>query len=328
MALLEQLQKRFGKDGLFLLEDGEDSLHVEKVPTGVRTLDAMLGGGLPKGKIIEISGQEGVGKTSLCLQISRHFQEVTSEGYVVYIDVEGGNSYEFLADTYGLDPKRTIYKRVQANDTAQQVLDFLESVANEDEVILVILDSLASLVSEQDGSKDLSDGFRDDRPQLYARCLRRLSRRPNTSCPVVIINQLRVKQNAQPGEDPWYETGGQALKYYPSLRMRLFNIGRMKDAQDVIVGFKVKCLAHKARYSLPRRSAEYVIDYEEGVDTSRALLDLAIQQEVVKKKGAWLEWGEQKYQGMAALLKVLREDDALLTKLENQLIFTDDALDV
>jgi recombination protein RecA len=324
MALLETLQKKFGKTGLFLLKDGEEFLTIEKVPTGIRTLDSMLGGGLPLGRIVEISGPEGVGKTSLSLQIARAYQEAMPDKKIVFIDVEGGNTQEFVAETYGLDTHMTIYKRAQAGDTAEILLSMIEECASSDEVSLVILDSLASLVSEQDGDKGLPDGFRDNRPQLYSRFLRRLTRRPATAATVILLNQLRMKQNAQPNEDPWYETGGMGLRYYPSLRVRLFHAGRVKNGAEENIGFKVRALVHKARYSTPRRSCSWIIDFVEGLDTTRAILDMAIERGLVVRKGSWFNYGDQKWQGLEAVLVDMRASDKLLTDMESKLVFSDE----
>ena len=320
-ALMADAAKRFGKNGLFLLGDGEEMLLIERQSTGILTLDAMLGGGIPLGKIIQISGPEGAGKTSLSLQMSKKALEDFPDKLIVFIDAEGGNSYEFLADTYGLDLERTIYKRVMPEDSAQDVLDLLEWYASRPEIALVILDSYPCLVSDQDSNKDLKDGFRDDRPALISRCFRRLTRRPSNSCPVVIINQLRVNQNAQNNSDPWMEPGGMAMRHYPSLHLRIFAIGTVKDG-EVVVGTKHKILSKKARFSIPRRSCEFHIDYEVGIDTARSLVDYAVVQEKIKKSGAWYLWGEEKYHGMNALLEVLRADKSLQTKLLESLDFS------
>lgn len=319
MALIDQLQKKFGKDGLFLLEDGENLLSIEKVPTGIRTLDQMLGGGMPLGRIVELSGQEGIGKTSLSLSLCRAYQDAFPDKSVVFIDVEGGNTFDFIVDTYHLDRKRTIYKRVGADDTAERVLDFLETCANAEEVSLVVLDSLASLVSEQDGSKDLNDGFRDNRPQLYSRALRRLTRRPVTSATVVLLNQLRMKQNATPYEDQYYETGGLGIRYYCSLRLRLFHGGTLRDSTDQIQGFMVRASVNKSRYSLPKQSCKYAIDFVEGIDLARAALDTALAAKIIQKSGSWFTLYEKRYQGQNAVLEDLRSNQELLLRLEADL---------
>ncbi len=321
-ALIKEYQKKYGEDAIFNLGDSEDSLKVERQTTGISTLDAMLNGGLPKGKVIEISGKPGSGKTSLGLCMAAAAQRSNPDKVVVYFDIENSIDDQIAKSTYKLDLKRTKMVRTGGqNLDAEKICDMVAELACCDDVALVIMDSIAAMPTEQETKKDLTEGFRDNKPILLGRLFKRLTSRKMTSCPVVMMNQLRTVQNASPGMDPYYSPGGNSVEFYTSLRMRL---SRFKSVEN---GFFVQAKVQKTRYSRPKSVCQWYLDFSAGIDPIQAVFVLAEQQGAILRRGATYTLFDQTYKGKEAVMDALRSTPALLKELDDQLDYSQTDVD-
>jgi recombination protein RecA len=308
---LGQIEKQFGTGSIMRLGDAHKT-NIETTPTGALSLDIALGGGIPKGRIIEIYGPESSGKTTICLHSVAEVQK--AGGTAAYIDAE-----------HALDP---VYaKKLGVNidsllisqpDSGEQALEILETLVRSNAVDIVVVDSVAALVPQAEIEGDMGDAQMGLQARLMSQAMRKLTGViSRTKCTVIFVNQLRMKIGVMFG-NPETTTGGNALKFYASVRMDIRRISQIKSAEAVI-GNRVRVKVVKNKVAAPFREAEFDIMYNMGISTEGDVLDLATNYEIVQKAGAWYEFGGEKIgQGREATKKFLRENPKVYEKIANQ----------
>ena len=312
--VLAAFAKKYGKESVCLMS--ELNIKVETLPTGDPSIDKLLNGGLPIGKVIELSGLEGTGKTSLALKCAQSAQEHFPDKIVAYIDAENSLDNAFAAEKYGVDLSRFLYIPQDATNIAERLLDMLEDLAKNPDVSLVILDSIGSLLTAQNRDKSHEEGQRDTLPGLLQRTMKKVgyARKPGLA-PVLMLNQLRVDQKASgPYVDPYYSPGGMAVRHGPHLRLRLVRKGQLKEGESV-VGFEVMMKVLKGRTVVPRAVAVFAVDYVHGIDSVRSAADIAVKQGVIQQRGSIYDLFGQSYKGRSALLDAIRQDRSIFNDL-------------
>lgn len=308
---LEQIEKQFGKGSIMRLGE-ETKAVIETTHTGSISLDMALGGGIPKGRIIEIYGPESSGKTTLTLHTVAELQK--SGGTAAFIDAE-----------HALDPEYA--KRIGVNtddlllsqpDNGEQALEIVETLVRSGAVDMVVVDSVAALTPQAEIDGDMGDSHMGLQARLMSQALRKLTGIINKSqCTVIFINQLRMKIGVMFG-NPETTTGGNALKFYASVRMDIRRIGQIKVGDDVI-GNRTKVKVVKNKVAPPFRIAEFDIMYNEGISTEGDILDLATERGIVEKAGAWFSYGPDKIaQGREAAKKYLMENPKVMAEIEKK----------
>jgi recombination protein RecA len=298
---LSQIEKQFGKGSIMRLGDAH-AVAVETIPTGSISLDLALGGGIPKGRIIEIYGPESSGKTTVCLHAVAEVQK--AGGTAAYIDAE-----------HALDPAYA--KRLGVNtdnllisqpDSGEQALEILETLVRSNAVYIVVIDSVAALVPQAEIEGDMGDAQMGLQARLMSQAMRKLTGVINRSkTTVVFVNQLRMKIGVMFG-NPETTTGGNALKFYASVRMDIRRISQIKQG-DAIIGNHVRVKVVKNKVAPPFREAEFDIMYNQGISKEGDLIDLATNHEIVQKSGAWYTYkGENIAQGREAAKKYLADN--------------------
>ncbi len=308
---VDQIEKQFGTGSIMRLGDAH-KVNVETIPTGALSLDIALGGGIPKGRVIEIYGPESSGKTTVCLHAVAEVQK--AGGTAAFIDAE-----------HALDPSYA--KRLGVNtdnllisqpDSGEQALEILETLVRSNAVDIVVIDSVAALVPQAEIEGDMGDAHMGLQARLMSQALRKLTGIiSRTKCTVIFVNQLRMKIGIMFG-NPETTTGGQALKFYSSVRMDIRRISQIKVGDEVI-GNRARVKVVKNKVAAPFREAEFDIMYNQGISTEGDVLDLAVANEVVQKMGAWYEYeGEKIAQGREAAKEYLRENPKVFTSIEAQ----------
>jgi recombination protein RecA len=315
--ILASFAKKFGKESACLMSD----IHIT-VPTlssGDPSIDRLLNGGLPIGKITELSGLEGTGKTSLALQWCAQAQRANPDKYVAYLDAENSLDNDFAAKKYGVDLTRFVYIPQNADNIAEILLDMLVEISHDPNCALVVLDSVGSLLTAQNRDKSHAEGQRDTLPALLQRTIKKggYARQPGL-CPILLLNQLRVTQGGGPGQDPWYTPGGMATRHGPHLRLRIQRIGQIKEGETV-VGFECALRVMKGRTVAARSLAKYAVDYLHGIDSVRSAVDVGEKQGVIQKRGSMYDLFGETYKGKGALYAKLREDRQMLNDLLDNL---------
>lgn len=310
---VSQIEKQFGKGSIMRLGEGH-TVDVETIPTGSISLDLALGGGVPKGRIIEVYGPESSGKTTLCLHVLAEVQK--SGGTAAFVDAE-----------HALDP---VYaKRIGVNtddlllsqpDSGEQALEVVETLVRSNAVDIIVVDSVAALVPQAEIEGDMGDAHMGLQARLMSQALRKLTGViSKTNCTVVFVNQLRMKIGVMFG-NPETTTGGNALKFYSTVRMDIRRIGQIKSG-DQVVGNHVRVKVVKNKVAPPFREAEFDVMYNQGISREGDVIDLAAKYEVVDKSGAWYEYeGEKIAQGREAAKKFLRENPKVLEKISKETI--------
>ncbi len=305
---VEQIEKQFGKGAIMRLGESH-KIDVETIPTGSLSLDLALGGGIPKGRIIEIYGPESSGKTTLALHVVASTQK--SGGMAAFVDAE-----------HALDPEYA--KRIGVNlddllisqpDTGEQALEIAETLVRSNAVDVVIIDSVAALVPRAEIEGDMGDAHVGLQARLMSQALRKLTGVISKSkTTVIFINQLRMKIGVMFG-NPETTPGGNALKFYASVRLDIRRTEQIKDA-DTPVGNHVKVKVVKNKVAPPFKVAEFDIMFNEGISRAGDVLDLAVKHELVQKTGAWYEYKEEKIaQGREAAKQYLKDNPKILEEL-------------
>jgi len=295
-----QIERQFGKGSIMKLGEGH-KIDVETFPTGSLSLDLALGGGLPKGRIIEIYGPESSGKTTLALHAVAEIQR--RGGLAAFVDAE-----------HALDPEYSARLGVKLDDllisqpdTGEQALEITETLVRSSAVDLVVVDSVAALVPRAEIEGEMGDSHMGLQARLMSQALRKLTgaiNKSNTS--VIFINQLRMKIGVMFG-NPETTAGGQALKYYASVRLDIRRSEQIKDGEQII-GNHVKVKVVKNKIAAPFKVAEFDIMYNEGISTSGDVLDLAVKYNLIAKSGSWYEYkGEKIGQGREAAKQYLKD---------------------
>jgi recombination protein RecA len=308
---VDQIKKQFGQGSIMQL--GEDhKIDVETVSSGSLGLDIALGGGIPRGRIIEVYGPESSGKTTLALHTVAQVQ--ISGGTAAFIDAEHALDPAY-AERIGVNVSNLL---VSQPDNGEQALEIVETLVRSNAVDIIVVDSVAALVPQAEIDGDMGDAHMGLQARLMSQALRKLTGVINKSkCTVIFINQLRMKIGVMFG-NPETTTGGNALKFYASVRMDIRRISQIKTAESVI-GNRVKVKVVKNKIAPPFREAEFDIMYNKGISKEGETLDLAVQHEIVGKSGAWFEYaGEKIGQGREAAKKYLEENPKVLAEIDKK----------
>jgi len=286
-AVLGQIEEKFG-EGVMMMLGEIKKVDVESIPTGAISLDIALGiGGIPRGRIIEIYGPESSGKTTLALHIIANAQK--AGGIASFIDAEHALDPEY-AKKIGVDIKDLL---ISQPDNGEQALDIVETLVNSGTVSIIVIDSVAALVPKAEIEGEMGDTHMGRQARLMSQALRKLTAIvAKSNCTVIFINQIRMKIGVVFG-NPETTTGGNALKFYASVRIEVRRSAQIKKAED-IVGNRMKAKIVKNKVAPPFKTTEFDIMYNEGISASGDILDTAVKYEVVEKKGNSFLFGEIK----------------------------------
>ncbi len=305
---LETIEKQFGKGSIMKLGD-RGNVQVECVPTGSLSLDLALGGGIPKGRIIEIYGPESSGKTTLTLHVIAEIQK--SGGTAAFIDAEHALDPSY-AKRIGVDTENLLLSQP---DNGEQALEITETLVRSNAVDLIVVDSVAALVPRAEIEGEMGDSHMGLQARLMSQALRKLTgviSRSNVT--VIFINQIRMKIGVMFG-NPETTTGGNALKFYASVRMDIRRISQIKQGDDII-GNRTRVKVVKNKIAPPFRQAEFDIMYNQGISRSGDVLDLAVEHNIVDKSGAWFAYNDAKIgQGREAAKTYLQENPKVLEEI-------------
>ena len=309
---ISQIEKNFGKGTVMRLGDRPE-MNVEAIPTGSLALDAALGiGGVPKGRIIEIYGPESSGKTTLALHILAQAQKLGGE--VAFVDAEHALDPVYAA-ALGVDTDNML---VSQPDTGEQALEITDALVRSGAVDAVVVDSVAALVPKQEIEGEMGDTFVGLQARLMSQALRKLAGTiAKTNCVVIFINQLRMKIGVMYG-NPETTTGGNALKFYSSVRLDVRRVESIKEGGNVI-GNKTRVKVVKNKVAPPFREAYFDIMYGEGISKWGELVDLAVQMDIVQKSGSWFSMGDERIgQGKDSVKAFLQANPDIAEKVEAQ----------
>ena len=307
---LAQIDKNFGKGTVMRLGD-KPEMTVESIPTGSLALDAALGiGGVPKGRIIEIYGPESSGKTTLALHILAEAQK--QGGEVAFVDAEHALDPVY-AEALGVDIDNLL---VSQPDTGEQALEITDALVRSGAVDAVVVDSVAALVPKQEIEGEMGDTFVGLQARLMSQALRKLAGTiAKTNCVVIFINQLRMKIGVMYG-NPETTTGGNALKFYSSVRLDVRRVESIKEGGNVI-GSKTRVKVVKNKVAPPFREAFFDIMYGEGISKWGELVDLAVQMDIVQKSGSWFSMGDERIgQGKDSVKTYLMSNPEIAEQVE------------
>ncbi len=308
---VSQISKQFGDGSIMKLGDAY-KINVETSPSGTLSLDLALGGGYPRGRIIEIYGPESSGKTTLALHAVAEIQK--AGGTAAFIDAE-----------HALDPQYAGRLGVNINDllvsqpdNGEQALEIVETLVRSNAVDVIVLDSVAALVPQAEIDGDMGDSLPGLQARLMSQALRKLTGIINKSkATVIFINQIRMKIGVMFG-NPETTTGGNALKFYASQRLDIRRIGQIKQGDDVI-GNRVRVKIVKNKIAPPFRQAEFDIMYNEGISTTGDVLDLAVMHDIVQKSGAFYKYNNETIgQGREAAKKYLKDNPDKLAEIDGK----------
>ena len=305
---LETIEKQFGKGSIMKLGE-HTGVQVECIPTGSISLDLALGGGLPKGRIIEIYGPESSGKTTLTLHAIAEIQK--QGGTAAFIDAEHALDPAY-AKRIGVDVENLLLSQP---DNGEQALEITETLVRSNAVDLIVVDSVAALVPRAEIEGDMGDSHMGLQARLMSQALRKLTGVISRShVTVIFINQIRMKIGVMFG-NPETTTGGNALKFYASVRMDIRRVSQIKQGDEVI-GNRTRVKVVKNKIAPPFRQAEFDIMYNQGISRSGDVLDLAVEHNIVDKSGAWFAYGDSKIgQGREATKKYLEENPKVLEEI-------------
>ena len=308
---MDQIEKQFGKGAIMHL-DGQQKIDVETIPTGSLSLDIALGGGVPKGRIIEIYGPESSGKTTLTLHVVSEVQK--AGGVAAFIDAEHALDPAY-AKRIGVDTEKLL---VSQPDSGEQALEIVETLVRSNAVDIVVVDSVAALVPQAEIEGDMGDSHMGLQARLMSQALRKLTAIISRSkCTVVFINQLRMKIGVMFG-NPETTTGGNALKFYASVRMDIRRTSQIKSAEEVL-GNRVRVKVVKNKIAPPFREAEFDIMFNQGISREGDVLDLAIAKGIMTKAGAWIAYeGANVAQGREAGKQYLKDNPKVLEKVAKE----------
>ena len=309
---LAQIDKNFGKGTVMRLGDRPE-MNVEAIPTGSLALDAALGiGGVPKGRIIEIYGPESSGKTTLALHILAESQK--RGGEVAFVDAEHALDPVY-ASALGVDIDNLL---ISQPDTGEQALEITDALVRSGAVDAVVVDSVAALVPKQEIEGEMGDTFVGLQARLMSQALRKLAGTiAKTNCVVIFINQLRMKIGVMYG-NPETTTGGNALKFYSSVRLDVRRVESIKEGGNVI-GNKTRVKVVKNKVAPPFREAYFDIMYGQGISKWSEMVDLAVQMDIIQKSGSWFSMGEERIgQGKDSVKTYLQSNPEIAEQVEAQ----------
>jgi recombination protein RecA len=308
---LQQIEKSFGKGAIMRLGDGS-RIRVETVPSGALTLDLALGGGLPKGRVVEIYGPESSGKTTVALHAIAEVQK--RGGIAAFVDAEHALDPAYAA-VLGVDVQNLL---VSQPDHGEAALEIVDSLVRSAAVDIIVVDSVAALVPKAEIEGEMGDAHMGLQARLMSQALRKITGNiSKTGCIVIFLNQLRQKIGVTYG-NPETTTGGNALKFYASVRLDVRRTQTLKKGTEEF-GIRVKAKVAKNKVAPPYRIAEFDIIFGKGISQAGCILDIAEQVGIVKRKGAWYSYeGENIAQGRENTLQYLEENPTLREAIERQ----------
>ncbi|MDT9001017.1 recombinase RecA [Paucibacter sp. APW11] len=312
-AALAQIEKQFGKGSIMRLGEGEVIEDIQVVSTGSLGLDIALGvGGLPRGRVVEIYGPESSGKTTLTLQVIAEMQKLS--GVCAFIDAEHALDIQY-AQKLGVNLQDLL---ISQPDTGEQALEIVDALVRSGSVDLIVVDSVAALTPKAELEGEMGDSLPGLQARLMSQALRKLTATiKKTNCMVIFINQIRMKIGVMFGS-PETTTGGNALKFYASVRLDIRRIGSIKKGEEVI-GSETKVKVVKNKVSPPFKTAEFDILYGEGISREGEIIDMGVIAKVVDKSGAWYAYnGEKIGQGKDNAREFLRENPDIAVEIENK----------
>lgn len=312
---LAEIEKQFGKGSIMKMGDFAASMKVESIPTGSIALDLALGvGGVPRGRMVEIYGPESSGKTTLSLHIIAEAQK--AGGTAAFIDVEHALDPTYAA-ALGVDLDNLL---VSQPDTGEQALDIAEMLVKSNAVDVVVLDSVAALVTKSELEGDMGDMHVGLQARLMSQACRKLTAAISRSgCVMIFINQLREKVGVMFGS-PETTSGGRALKFYASVRLDVRKLEQIKIGNDV-VGTRTRVKVVKNKVAPPFRQAEFDITYGRGISKSGSILDLALEMNIVSKSGSWFNYGDMRVgQGRENSKTFLEEKPHIMEEISQKIL--------
>ncbi|AWI52398.1 recombinase RecA [Aquabacterium olei] len=313
-AALAQIEKQFGKGSIMRLGEGEVVEDIQVVSTGSLGLDVALGvGGLPRGRVIEIYGPESSGKTTLTLQVVAEMQK--QGGVCAFIDAEHALDAQY-AQKLGVNLQDLL---ISQPDTGEQALEIVDALVRSGSVDLIVIDSVAALTPKAELEGEMGDALPGLQARLMSQALRKLTATiKKTNCTVIFINQIRMKIGVMFGS-PETTTGGNALKFYASVRLDIRRIGSIKKG-DEIIGNETKVKVVKNKVSPPFKTAEFDILYGEGISREGEIIDMGVTAKIVDKSGAWYAYsGDKIGQGKDNAREFLRENPDIAREIENKI---------
>ena len=308
-----QIEKAYGKGSIMKLGDSSRQLNVEAIPTGCLGIDIALGiGGIPRGRIIEVYGHESSGKTTVALHMVAEVQK--RGGIAGFIDAEHALDPSY-ARKLGVDTENLL---IAQPDNGEQALEIAETLVRSNAVDLIVVDSVAALTPQAEIDGDMGDSHMGLQARLMSQALRKLTGIINKSkATVIFINQIRMKIGVMFG-NPETTTGGNALKFYASVRMDIRRTGQIKVGDDII-GNRTKVKIVKNKIAPPFRLAEFDIMYNEGISKTGDILDLAAQYGVVEKSGAFYKYGGETIgQGRDKTKTFLKDNPEIMSEIDNK----------
>jgi recombination protein RecA len=312
-AALSQIEKQFGKGSIMRLGDGEKIEDIQVVSTGSLGLDIALGvGGLPRGRVVEIYGPESSGKTTLTLQVIAEMQK--QAGTCAFIDAEHALDVQY-AQKLGVNLQELL---ISQPDTGEQALEIVDALVRSGSVDLIVIDSVAALTPKAELEGEMGDSLPGLQARLMSQALRKLTATiKKTNTMVIFINQIRMKIGVMFG-NPETTTGGNALKFYASVRLDIRRTGNIKKGEEVI-GSETKVKVVKNKVAPPFKTAEFDILYGEGISREGEIIDMGVAAQVLEKSGSWYAYkGEKIGQGKDNAREFLRENTDIARDIENQ----------
>ncbi|MBU1098905.1 MAG: recombinase RecA [Bacteroidetes bacterium] len=303
------IEKSYGKGSIMRLGDGVIQ-KIESIPTGAISLDYALGiGGFPRGRIVEIYGPESSGKTTVCLHVIAEAQK--TGGLAAFIDAEHALDIAY-AKRLKVDVANLL---VSQPDYGEQALEIVDTLVRSNALDVIVIDSVAALVPRSEIEGEMGDAQMGVQARLMSQALRKITGAVSKSRTCVIFtNQLRSKIGVMFG-NPEVTTGGNALKFYSSMRLDIRRIAAIKDGENVI-GNRTKVKVVKSKVAPPFKTVEFDILYNEGISKTGDLIDLGVELDIIKKGGSWFTYGEDRYQGREQFRTKIRDNQEVLDKLE------------
>ena len=311
---IDKLDKTYGKGTVMKLSD-ERVQDVPAIPTGSLSLDIALGvGGIPRGRVIEVYGPESSGKTTLAMHCIAEAQK--KGGIAAFIDAE--HAFDKLyAEKLGIDTEDLL---ISQPDSGEQALEITEHLIRSGAIDVIVIDSVAALVPKGELEGEMGDSKMGLQARLMSQALRKLTGAINKSrCSCIFINQLREKIGVMFG-NPETTTGGNALKFYASVRLDIRRIGQIKDNSGDVIGNRTRVKVVKNKVAPPFKVVEFDIMYGEGISKTGEVLDLGVEMEIIKKSGSWFSYNDEKLgQGRDAVKQILLDNPELLLELEEKI---------
>src|SRR6478672_1122574 len=308
---MAQIDRQFGKGSIMKMSDFGNKMDVESIPTGSIALDMALGGGgIPRGRVTEVYGPESSGKTTLCYHIMAEAQKIG--GVVAYIDAEHAFDPEY-AGRCGLNLDTLL---ISQPDNGEQALEIAETLIRSNAIDVIVVDSVAALVPRAEIEGEMGDSHMGLMARLMSQALRKLVGAVSKSnCSLIFTNQIRMKIGVMFG-NPETTTGGQALKFYASVRMEIRRVESIKQGTDV-TGNRVRVKVVKNKVAPPFRTAEFDLMFNEGISRIGSIVDLGTELNVIRKSGAFYSYGDQRLgQGRENAKEYLRANPEMVDEIE------------